>query len=263
MPLSGAGDVASAVRPVTPRPAKGTITVKTYKYYDVVMAMFVTVLLLSNLLSSAKIIDLGASIGPVALVFDAGTLVFPISYIFGDVLTEVYGYRRSRRVIWMGFAATALMGLFVWLTGILPGAGFWQESTGDAAYNAVLGSISALVVASLAAYFVGEFSNSYVLAKMKVAMNGRYLPLRTIGSTLVGQAVDSAVFIGLATLLAPVAFPADQMLNLILTNYVLKVGIEVLLTPVTVAFVNWLKRTEQEDVYDVNTDFNPFRIDAG
>lgn len=235
---------------------------KHYKYFDFVMGFFVTVLLLSNLLSSAKIIDLGGSIGPVALVFDAGTLVFPISYIFGDMLTEVYGYKKSRRVIWMGFVATAMMGLFVWLSGLLPGADFWQETTGDGAYNAVLGSISALVVASLAAYFVGEFTNSYVLAKMKVATKGRWLPLRTIGSTLAGQAIDSVVFIGLATLLAPTAFPADQMINLILTNYILKVGIEVLLTPITVVVVGWLKRAENEDYYDTDTNFNPFKIDA-
>lgn len=249
----------SAGRPVLLLTAKDT-HVKSYKYYDFVMGLFITVLLLSNLLSSAKIIDLGVSIGGLALIFDAGTLVFPISYIFGDILTEVYGYKRSRRVIWMGFLATAMMGFFVWLTGVLPGADFWQESAGNPAYDAVLGSISALVVASLAAYFVGEISNSYVLAKMKVAMKGRFLPLRTIGSTLVGQAADTTVFIGLATLLAPVTFPPDQMLNLIVTNYILKVGLEVLLTPVTVLVVNALKKAEGEDYYDTDTDFNPFRL---
>src|SRR5690606_7837875 len=140
-----------------------------------VMGLFVTVLLLSNLLSSAKILDLGTSIGPLALVFDAGTLVFPISYIFGDVLTEVYGYRRSRRVIWMGFFATALMGFFVWLAGVLPGESLWEAAAGQSAYDAILGGISGLVVASLVAYFAGEFSNSYVLAKMKIATQGRWL----------------------------------------------------------------------------------------
>jgi Uncharacterized conserved protein len=161
--------------------------VQRYRFFDLIMVLFVTVLLISNLLSSAKIIDLGASIGPIPLIFDAGTLVFPISYIFGDILTEVYGFRRSRRVIWSGFLATALMGFFVWLAGILPGEATWQEFAGQAAFEAILGGISGLIVASLIAYFVGEFSNSYVLARMKVLTNGRWLPARTIGSTLVGQ----------------------------------------------------------------------------
>lgn len=233
---------------------------RQYRYFDLVMVLFVTVLLLSNLLSSAKFIDLGISIGPLALAFDAGTLVFPVSYIFGDILTEVYGYRRSRRVIWMGFLATALMGFFVWLTGILPGPSWWEESVGQAAYNAVLGSVSALVVASLVAYFVGEFTNSFILAKMKIATKGRWLWTRTIGSTLVGQAVDSITFIGIATLLAPQTFPADQMVNLIVANYIFKVGIEVLFTPLTLTVVNTLKAAEHEDVYDYETDFNPFKL---
>lgn len=236
------------------------ITVKQYRYYDMVMALFVTVLLLSNLLSSAKIIDLGVSLGPLALVFDAGTLVFPISYIFGDVLTEVYGYQRSRRVIWMGFIATAMMGVFVALAGVLPGAGFWQEAVSDAAYNAVLGSISALVIASLLAYWMGAFSNSYVLARMKIATRGRWLWSRTIGSTLVGQAVDTTVFILVASLLAPLVFPLDQAVSLIVTNYILKVGVEVLFTPVTLLVVRWLKRVENEDYFDTDTDFNPFKL---
>lgn len=234
--------------------------IRQYRYFDLVMTLFVTVLLLSNLLSSAKFIDLGISIGPLALAFDAGTLVFPISYIFGDILTEVYGYRRSRRVIWMGFLATALMGFFVWLTGLLPGPVWWEEAVGQAAYNAVLGSISALVIASLVAYFVGEFTNSFVLAKMKIATRGRWLWSRTIGSTLVGQAVDSIVFIVIATLLAPQTFLPEQMLNLIVTNYIFKVGIEVLFTPVTLTIVNMLKTAENEDVYDYDTDFNPFKL---
>nr|MCU0512675.1 queuosine precursor transporter [Anaerolineae bacterium] len=161
------------------------LTPRCYRYVDGVTALFVTVLLLSNLLSSAKIVDLSAAGLP--LVFDAGTLVFPISYIFGDILTEVYGYRRSRRVIWLGFLATALMGFFVWLTGVLPGEAGWQSYAGQGAYDAILGGISGLIVASLLAYTAGEFSNSYVLAKLKIATGGRWLWLRTISSTLVGQ----------------------------------------------------------------------------
>jgi queuosine precursor transporter len=231
---------------------------KHYRYFDIVMALFVTVLVLSNLLSSAKIIDLGVSIGPLALAFDAGTLVFPISYIFGDILTEVYGYQRSRRVIWMGFFATLLMAFFVWLAGVLPGEAFWEQTVGQNAYNTVLGGISGLIVASLVAYFAGEFTNSYVLARMKIATKGRWLWSRTIGSTLVGQAVDTTIFIGIATLLG--VFPPELLVSLIVSNYILKVGLEVLLTPVTLAVVNWLKQAENEDYYDYNTDFNPFRL---
>lgn len=229
-----------------------------YRYYDFVMALFVTVLLLSNLLSSAKIVDLGVSLGPLALLFDAGTLVFPISYIFGDILTEVYGYKRSRRVIWMGFMATALMGAFVWIAGILPGEAEWQEYAGQTAYDAILGGIPGLVVASLAAYWLGEFSNSYVLAKMKIATQGKWLWSRTIGSTLVGQGFDTIAFFLIATALG--IFPASILVSLIVTNYILKVGIEVLLTPITLYVVDILKRAENEDYYDYETNFNPFSV---
>jgi len=231
---------------------------KNYRYYDLIMALFVTVLLISNLLSSAKIVDLKTALGPLALLFDAGTLVFPISYIFGDVLTEVYGYQRSRRVIWVGFGAMLLFGFFVWFAGVLPGESEWQGYAGDAAYDAILGGVSGLIVASMAGYFVGEFSNSYVLAKLKIITAGRFLPLRTIGSTLVGQGVDTVVFFLIATALG--VFPAGLLLSLIVTNYILKVGLEVLLTPLTVQIVKGLKQIENEDYYDHDTDFNPFHL---
>lgn len=233
---------------------------KPYKFYDIVMAVFVTVLLLSNLLSSAKIIDLNASLFGLPLIFDAGTLVFPIAYIFGDILTEVYGYRRARRVIWTGFVATALMGAFVWLAGVLPGESSWEAGVGQGAYSAVLGGISGLVIASLAAYWLGGFSNSYVLARLKVATQGRYLPLRTIASTLVGQALDTLAFFVIAAALG--VFPWEILAALMLTNYLLKVGIEVVFTPVTLVVVSWLKRAEGDDVFDRDTDFNPFRMGA-
>ncbi len=232
---------------------------KPYRYFDLIMALFVTVLLLSNLLSSAKIIDLGINIGGLNLATDAGTLVFPISYIFGDILTEVYGYKRSRRVIWVGFFATALMGLFVWLAGILPGESTWQMQVGQSTYDQILGGISGLIVASLAAYWAGEFSNSYVLAKMKIATKGRWLWTRTIGSTLVGEFVDTAIFFVVATVLG--VFPSGLFVTLVVTNYILKVGIEVVFTPVTWWIVNWLKANEQEDYYDYGTHFNPFRLE--
>lgn len=161
----------------------------------------------------------------------------------------------------MGFFATALMGFFVWLTGVLPGEALWESTVGQAAYSSVLGGISGLVVASLVAYFAGEFSNSFVLAKMKIATQGRWLWTRTIGSTLVGEGVDSIIFFTIATLLG--VFPAELILSLIVTNYILKVGIEVLFTPITMAIVSWLKRVENEDYYDYNTDFNPFHVDLG
>lgn len=231
---------------------------RNYRYYDLIMALFVTVLLISNILSSAKIIDLKMSLGPIALAFDAGTLVFPISYIFGDVLTEVYGYKRSRRVIWAGFGANVLLGLFVWLAAALPGEAEWQGYAGQGAYDAILGGVSGLIVASLAAYFLGEFSNSFVLAKMKVWTGGRWLWMRTIGSTLVGEGVDTIVFTVIATLLG--VFPWEIFVSLVVTNYILKVGLEAAMTPLTYRIVNLLKQLEHEDYYDRATDFNPFKL---
>lgn len=231
-----------------------------YRYYDLVMALFVTVLLVSNIASSAKIIDWGVSIGPLPLAFDAGTLLFPISYIFGDVLTEVYGYRRSRRVIWTGFGAAALMALTLWGVGKMPGESEWQSYAGQQSYDAILGGVASggIIIASLVAYFAGEFSNSYVLAKMKIWTQGKYLWSRTIGSTLVGEGVDSAVFIVIASAFA--VFPWSIALTLIVSNYIFKVAIEVFFTPLTYQIVNLLKRVEHEDYYDYDTDFNPFKL---
>jgi uncharacterized integral membrane protein (TIGR00697 family) len=228
-----------------------------------ILALFVTVLLVSNIASSAKIVDWGVSVSGLRLSFDAGTLLFPISYIFGDVLTEVYGYRRSRRVIWVGFGAAALMSGVLWLVGQLPGEATWQSYAGDDAYAAILGGVSSggIIVASLAAYFLGEFSNSFVLAKLKVATQGRYLWTRTIGSTLVGEGVDSVVFIVIASVFG--VFPWEIALSLIVANYIFKVFIEIVLTPLTYRIVNFLKRAEHEDYFDTNTDFNPFRFEMG
>lgn len=231
---------------------------KSYRYYDLIMALFVTVLLISNLLSSAKIIDLNFSILGLDFLFDAGTLVFPISYIFGDVLTEVYGYQRSRRVIWVGFGATLMMGFFVWLASILPGESGWEGYAGQSAYESILGGIHGLIVASMVAYFAGEFTNSFTLAKLKVMTEGRWLPLRTIGSTLVGQGVDTTIFFVVATLLG--VFEPAILLSLIVSNYIFKVGIEVIMTPLTIATVGVLKQAEHEDYYDRETDFNPFHM---
>ena len=235
-----------------------------FKYFDLVMALFVTVLLVSNIASSAKIVDWGLSLFGLPLAFDAGTVLFPLSYIFGGVLTEVYGYRRSRRVIWAGFACAALMSAVLWLVGRLPGEATWAANVGQAQYDAILGGVStgAIVLASLAAYLCGEFSNSYVLAKMKLLTRGRWLWTRTIGSTLVGEGVDTVVFISLATLLKVPGFAATIWLTLVVTNYIFKCGVEALMTPVTYRIVNSLKRAEGQDYFDYGTDFNPFRLDV-
>jgi len=231
---------------------------KSYKYFDLVMAVFVSVLLLSNIASSAKIIDWGVSAFGLRLAFDAGTLLFPLSYIFGDVLTEVYGYAKARRVIWTGFAISAFMVGFMYLVQIMPGESEWQNYAGDEAFNSILGSFSTggIIVASLAAYLMGEFSNSYILAKMKVWMRGKQLWMRTIGSTLVGEGIDSVVFVLIAAAFG--VFPWAIALSLIVANYIFKVGIEVIFTPITYKIVGFLKREEHEDYYDKKTDFNPF-----
>jgi uncharacterized integral membrane protein (TIGR00697 family) len=233
---------------------------KRYRYLDLIMAVFVTVLVVSNIASSAKIVDWGFSILGVRMAFDAGTLLFPVSYIFGDILTEVYGYKTSRRVIWTGFACLVLSALVFWIISVLPGESQWQKYSGDAAYFAILGGMSSggIVLASLAGYWSGEFSNSFVLAKMKVLTKGRWLWTRTIGSTIIGEFVDTLVFVLIASLFH--VFPWSLFLTLTVTNYLFKVGIEALMTPVTYLAVSKLKNSEHEDYYDRDTDFNPFQI---
>ncbi len=231
---------------------------RPYRYLNPVTAVFVTVLIVSNIASSAKIVDLGFNIFHVPMAFDAGTILFPISYIFGDILTEVYGFKNSRRVIWTGFFCLALAALTFWTVSRLPGEAQWQGYAGDAAYQAILGGMSSggIVLASLAAYFAGEFSNSVILAKMKVWTEGRWLWMRTIGSTLVGELIDSSVFVAIATLAG--VFPWSLFVTLVLTNYLFKSAVEAIMTPVTYAAVGFLKRAENEDYYDRGTNFNPF-----
>jgi len=235
---------------------------RNYRYYDLIMALFITALLVSNVASSAKIVDWGLSLSGLPLAFDAGTLLFPLSYIFGDVLTEVYGFRYGRRVIWMGFACSLLMSAVFWLVGRLPGEAYWQANVGQAAYTAVLGGVSsgAIILASLAAYWAGEFTNSFVLARLKILTQGRWLWTRTLGSTLMGEGVDTLLFVSLATLLGVPGFVPEIWASLIVANYLFKVGIEALMTPVTYQIVNRLKHAENEDYFDYTTDFNPFRV---
>ncbi|MBN2257321.1 MAG: queuosine precursor transporter [Anaerolineaceae bacterium] len=231
---------------------------RPYRFLDIIMALFVTVLIVSNISSSAKIIDWGFSIAGIPMAFDAGTLLFPVSYIFGDILTEVYGFRRSRRVIWMGFFCLAVSSLVLWIVKILPGEATWQTYAGQDAFEAILGGMSSggIVLASLLAYLIGEFSNSVLLAKMKVATRGSWLWTRTIGSTLVGEGIDTLAFIAIASLFG--VFPWELFWTLVITNYLFKVGIETLMTPLTYLVVDRLKRSEKEDYYDTNTNFSPF-----
>jgi uncharacterized integral membrane protein (TIGR00697 family) len=222
------------------------------------MACFVAVLIISNVASSAKIVDLGISLFGFPLAFDGGTLVFPVSYVFGDILTEVYGFRASRRVIWMGFAALALSSLVFFLLRLLPGEAAWEHEVGSAAYDAVLGGMSSggIALASLLGYWAGEFSNSVVLSRMKVLTKGRFLWARTMGSTLVGELLDSLVIVLAASLTG--VFGWGLFFTLVRTNYILKCLVEAAVTPLTYLAVRKLKKAEGIDVYDIGVRFNPF-----
>jgi len=227
-----------------------------FRYFDFVMVAFVVVLLLSNVIGAEKrsFVTL-PGIGP--WPFGAGILFFPISYVIDDVLTEVYGYARARRAIWAGFGALAFMALMEWTVVHLPVAQGW---TGQPAYERVFGAGWRIIVASMAAFFVGDFLNSVVLAKMKIWTQGKYLWTRTIGSTVIGEGADSLIFYPLA-FLGMADWPVDVMLQVMLSQFVLKVSWEVLLTPATYAVVGWLKKREGVDVYDVGTEFTPFTLE--
>lgn len=223
---------------------------KRFKYYDLIMAAFVTILLCSNIIGAEKVVNVWG------FSFGAGILFFPISYFFNDILTEVYGYARSRKVVWAGFAALGFASFMAWVVVTLPPAAGWVHQE---AYVIVFGQTPRIVVASLLAFFSGEFVNSYVLAKMKIFTTGKFLWIRTIGSTVAGEAMDSIIFY-------PIAFygfwPNDLMITVMLTNYVLKVSWEVVATPLTYKVVGFLKRKEHEDYYDRNTNFTPFSIEV-
>ncbi|MBK7143301.1 MAG: queuosine precursor transporter [bacterium] len=219
-----------------------------YRYYDLIMALFVTVLLCSNLIGPSKIWSWGQ------FSFGAGILFFPISYLFGDILTEVYGYARARKVVWAGFGALVFASFMAWVVLALPPADGWD---GQSSLEAVFGSTWRIIFASISAYWVGEFSNSFVLAKLKLLTKGRFLFVRTIGSTIVGAGVDTLVFY-------PVAFLGiwsnEQVISVMLGNYTLKVLWEVIATPFTYKVVNFLKRIEREDYFDWKTNFTPFSL---
>jgi uncharacterized integral membrane protein (TIGR00697 family) len=210
----------------------------------VIAALFVTCLITANIIA-VKLIGLGSVVLPAAII------VFPVSYIFGDILTEVYGYRWARRIIWLGFACNLVFVFFAWLGGLLPPASFWQ---GQSSYQAILGYTPRLLLASFSGYLVGEFANSMVMSRLKIATSGRFLWLRTISSTLLGEGLDSAIFITIA-FIGP-----DFSASIILYHWTAKVVIEVLATPLTYAAVGWLKEREGYDIYDENVSLNPFRV---
>lgn len=215
---------------------------RAYRYLDLITAFFVAVLILSNA-ASTKIVELGP------FTFDGGTLLFPLAYIFGDVLTEVYGYARSRRVIWTGFACLGLMVVTLYVVDALPPQ--------NEAFTAILGQAPRIALGSLVAYWAGEFTNAATLARLKVRTRGRWLWSRTIGSTLVGQLVDTGIFLLIAFW---GVLPNELLWTIFISNYVFKVGVEVLFTPITYQVVNFLKRAEREDVYDWDTNFNPLAL---
>lgn len=226
-----------------------------FRYYDLVMAAFVAILLLSNVLGAGKVAQIWVPGLERYWPFGAGILFFPLSYVIGDVLTEVYGYARARRVIWAGTVAVLFMAFMSWVVVQLPPAPDW---TNQAAYETIFGQVPRIVLASVCAFWAGEFVNSYVLARMKLWTKGRMLWTRTIGSTVLGQGVDSLIFYPLAFWGAE-GWTTELVVVVLFTQWALKVGWEVLLTPVTYAVVGFLKRREGVDVYDEGTDFTPFR----
>ncbi len=215
------------------------------RYYDLIGGLFVAVLLISNI-AATKLVGFGN------FPFDGGTFLFPLSYIFGDILTEVYGFARARRVIWLGFAANILAALTFAIVTALPPAGIWDNQE---AFASILGFVPRIVLASMVAYLFGEFTNSVILAKLKVATKGRWLWLRTIGSTLVGEGIDTVLFVTIAFV---GVIPMSDLWLMMAFNYVFKCSVEIVLTPFTYAAVNFLKRKEQVDIYDTATRFTPF-----
>ncbi|HVV32029.1 MAG TPA: queuosine precursor transporter [Vitreimonas sp.] len=229
---------------------------RSYKYYDLVMAAFVTILICSNLIGPAKAAMLTVFGYPIT--FGAGVLFFPISYIFGDILTEVYGYARARKVIWTGFAALIFAAIMSAVIVALPPAPDWPNQH---IYEVAFGNTWRVAMASMTAYFCGEFVNSFVLAKLKVMTNGKRLWLRFVGSTIAGEAVDSSIFYPLAFLGSGI-MPDELVMKLTIVQFITKTAVEIVLLPVTYRIVAVLKKTEQEDYYDRDTDFNPLKFTA-
>jgi queuosine precursor transporter len=261
--------------PPVPAPGGGKAAPerRSYRYYDLIMAAFVTVLLCTNLISAPKRVTVGG------FVFGAGVLFFPISYLFGDILTEVYGYARSRKVVWAGFGALAFATFMSQVVLRLPPDPSWVQKVAvvsdrvvpdresslvlenQVVWESVFGGTWRIVLASMVGFFAGEFVNSYTLAKMKILTKGRFLWTRTIGSTITGEAADSLLFYPIAFLGRP-GWPVERVVLVLVTNYCLKVGWEVIATPLTYKVVAFLKRAEGEDYYDYGTDFTPFSLET-
>lgn len=239
------------MKKISESPSNNAISSQKFRYYDYVMAAFVTILLLSNVLGAAK--QTYITIFDESYIYGAGILFFPIGYVIGDILTEVYGYARARRVIWVGFAALIFMAFMSWVVVTLPPADGW---TGQGAYEEVFGQVPRIVFASIAAFWAGEFVNSYVMARMKIWTQGKHLWSRTIGSTFVGQGVDSLIFYPLAFL---GKWETQTVFIVMITNWLLKLGWEILLTPLTYKAVSFLKSRENIDVFDHDTNFTPFQ----
>jgi len=228
---------------------------RSYRYYELLMAGFVTVFICSNLLGPAKAVQMQLPLAG-TVTFGAAVLFFPLTYIFGDILTEVYGYAKTRRVIWAGFGAMSFAALMAWAVLQLPPAPDWPHQQ---AYQVAFGNTWRIVLGSLVAYFCGEFANSFVLARMKLMTEGRHLWARTIGSTIVGEGIDSALFYPLAFWNSGI-IPNELVPQLLLSQWIAKTLVEVVFTPVTYKVIGCLKRAEQEDWYDRETDFSPFRL---
>ena len=226
---------------------------RNFKYYDYILGLFVAVLLISNIVS-VKAVRIALPCLNWAFSFDGGTLLFPFSYIFADILTEVYGYERSRRVIWSGFTGLGLMAGLIWLVGVIPPDPMWEQQK---AYEAVLLTAPRIALASIIAYFVGEFTNSYILSRLKIITRGRWLWMRTIGSTLAGELIDSGIFVYLAFW---GIWDQSLIFTVFISNYIFKTLYEIAATPLTYAATGWLKRVEQEDHYDYNANYNPFLL---
>ncbi len=226
---------------------------RRYRYFDLILGLFVAVLLISNIIS-VKAVLITIPFVNLRFPFDGGTLLFPVSYIFADILTEVYGYERSRRVIWSGFFGLVLMAFFVWLVGIIPADPSWKFQR---SYQELLMTAPRIALASIIAYFAGEFGNSYILSRMKIITRGKYLWVRTIGSTVVGEFIDSLIFVTIAFY---GVWPNLLLIQVFISNYIFKTLYEVGATPLTYAITRWLKRQEAEDHYDYNANYNPFLL---
>jgi len=223
------------------------ITMKNYKYFSIITGLFAACLVISNILDT-KFFQIGQT------AFPAGIILFPIVYVFGDLFTEVYGYSQSRKAIWTGFFSLLVMVVFFEIGRRLPAASFWEHQD---AFDAILGKVPRIVIASITAYFMGEFSNSFIMAKLKLVQKGKSMPIRFVASTLIGQFVDTAVFIVIAF---AGTMGLSDMFTVFLSAWIFKVAWEVIALPISVPVVKWLKKAENEDYYDKDTNFNPFKL---